>query len=54
MAITGKCLKCRESKDLIDAEEITMKNGRKSIKGKCPDCKSGVMRFGGLKEGETL
>ena len=54
MAITGNCLKCKEPKDLVNSEEVTMKNGRKAIKGDCPDCNRGIMRFGGLKEGETL
>ncbi|MDB6024370.1 MAG: hypothetical protein JWM68_593 [Verrucomicrobiales bacterium] len=34
----GYCVKCKAKKEIIDAVEETMKNGRKAIKGKCPTC----------------
>jgi len=34
----GYCVKCKAKKDIVDAVEETMKNGRKAIKGKCPTC----------------
>ena len=31
----GYCLKCKAKKEMKEANEITMKNGRKAMKGKC-------------------
>lgn len=39
----GYCFKCKAKKEIADAVEETMKNGRKAIKGKCPTC--GVVMF---------
>jgi len=38
MSETGFCMKCKAPKEIKEAQEITMKNGRNAIKGKCPDC----------------
>tara|TARA_R110001583_G_scaffold42733_2_gene135828 strand:- start:1786 stop:1890 length:105 start_codon:yes stop_codon:yes gene_type:complete len=32
---------------MIDAAETTMKNGRKAMKGKCPECGTGMFRIMG-------
>jgi hypothetical protein len=34
----GYCVKCKAKKEISNGVEETMKNGRKAIKGKCPDC----------------
>jgi len=34
----GYCVKCKAKKEIVDAAEVTTKNGRKAIKGKCPTC----------------
>jgi len=34
----GYCVKCKAKKEIIDSVEVTTKNGRKAIKGKCPTC----------------
>lgn len=39
----GYCVKCKAKKEIADAVEELMKNGRKAIKGKCPTC--GVVMF---------
>jgi hypothetical protein len=39
----GYCVKCKAKKEIVDAVEETMKNGRKAIKGRCPTC--GVVMF---------
>src|SRR5216117_3246728 len=44
----GYCVKCKAKKEIIDAVEETMKNGRKAIKGKCPTC--GTVMFKILAE----
>jgi uncharacterized Zn finger protein (UPF0148 family) len=41
--VEGYCVKCKAKKVIVDAVEEVMKNGRKAIKGKCPDC--GVVMF---------
>jgi uncharacterized Zn finger protein (UPF0148 family) len=50
----GYCVKCKAKKEIVDAVEETMKNGRKAIKGRCPSC--GVVMFkilGGKPARET-
>ena len=39
----GYCVKCKAKKEIADAVEELMKNGRRAIKGKCPT--SGVVMF---------
>ena len=34
----GYCVKCKAKKEIVDAVEEVMKNGRRAIKGKCPTC----------------
>jgi len=39
----GYCVKCKAKKEIAEAVEEVMKNGRRAIKGKCPTC--GVVMF---------
>ena len=34
----GYCVKCKGKKEIANAQEVTMKNGRPAVKGVCPDC----------------
>jgi len=43
----GYCVKCKAKKEMKDAKEVTMKNGRKAMKGSCPDCGTGMYRIMG-------
>ena len=36
------CVKCKAKKDMADAKEVKMKNGRPAMKGKCGDCGCGM------------
>ncbi|MFH1094248.1 MAG: DUF5679 domain-containing protein [Candidatus Omnitrophota bacterium] len=45
--LTAYCVKCKQKKNIADAKETTMKNGRKAMKGKCPDCGTGMFRIMG-------
>jgi len=45
----GYCVKCKAKKEIIDAVEETMKNGRKAIKGKCPTCGTVMFKILGGK-----
>ena len=47
--VTLYCLKCRKSKEVDKPEEVTMKNGGKGLKAKCPDCSTKMFKFLGKK-----
>ena len=39
------CVKCKAKKEIKDPEKVTMKTGRPAMKGKCPDCGTGLYRI---------
>ena len=45
--MTGYCLKCREHREMRQAEEVTLKNGRAATRGKCGECRTTMFRMGG-------
>jgi len=45
----GYCVKCKAKKEIVDAVEELMKNGRKAIKGKCPTCGTVMFKILGGK-----
>lgn len=45
----GYCVKCKSKKEIAEAVEETMKNGRKAIKGKCPTCGTVMFKILGGK-----
>ena len=50
----GYCVKCKASKEIVETVEVTMKNGRKAIKGKCPTCGTVMFKIlGGKAATET-
>ena len=42
------CVKCKQKRE-FDGEEVTMKNGRKAARGKCPVCGTTLNRILGNK-----
>ncbi len=40
------CLKCRTQRDMKDAKEVTMKNGKPATSGSCPVCGTKMYRIG--------
>jgi hypothetical protein len=48
-ATEAYCVKCREKREMANAEEVTMKNGRKAMQGKCPVCGTKLFRILGGK-----
>jgi len=42
----GYCVKCKAKKEIKDAQEITMKNGRPATQGLCPDCGTKIFKIG--------
>ena len=49
--MNGYCLKCRESREMQEAEEVTLKNGRTATRGKCGECQSTIFRMGRIMTG---
>ena len=45
MATTGFCVKCKKKREMKDAKEVVMKNKRRAMKGKCPECGTGMYRI---------
>jgi len=43
--VQGYCVKCKEKRNMEDAKEVEMKNGRKAMKGKCPVCGTGMFKI---------
>ncbi len=40
------CLKCRASREVVDPEQVTLRNGRPATKGRCSKCNASVFRIG--------
>ena len=40
------CLKCRDHREVDNAEAVTLKNGRPATRGKCATCGATVFRIG--------
>jgi hypothetical protein len=49
----GYCVKCKAKKEIVDAVEEVMKNGRKAIKGKCPTWGTVMFKILGGKASAT-
>ncbi len=45
MAEVAYCMKCKEKREMKDTQEVTMKNGRKALKGKCNVCGTGMYKI---------
>ena len=45
----GYCVKCKAKKEIVNAVEEVMKNGRRAIKGKCPTCGTVMFKILGGK-----
>jgi len=39
------CVKCKAKREMKGAEEVTMKNSRKALKGTCPTCGTGMFKI---------
>ena len=39
------CVKCKAKKEMKEPQNVKMKNGRSAMKGKCPDCGTGLYRI---------
>ena len=50
----GYCLKCREKREMQDPQEVTLKNGRPAMQGKCAVCGTKITVIGGKKAAEKI
>jgi hypothetical protein len=41
----GYCVKCRERVDMEEEENVTMRNKKKAIRGKCSICGTTIFRI---------
>ncbi len=41
----GYCVKCRAKAEMTSTEEVTMKNGKQAMKGKCSTCGTGMFKI---------
>jgi len=39
------CVKCKAKKEMQEGKEEMLKNGRRAMKGKCPDCGTTLCRI---------
>lgn len=44
--MTGYCLKCRESREIREPEQVILKNGRPAVRGTCAVCGTRMFRIG--------
>jgi len=44
----GYCVKCKAKRNMSNTQEVTMKNGRKALKGKCSSCGTGMYKILGM------
>jgi hypothetical protein len=43
---SGYCVKCKATREIKDAKQITMKNGRPATQGICPVCGTKIFKIG--------
>ena len=46
MAAEAYCVKCKTKREIKDAQQITMKNGRPATQGSCPVCGTKMFKIG--------
>jgi len=47
--VKGHCMKCKEAREMKDAKQTKMKNGRDAIKGTCMKCGTKMFKIGKLE-----
>ncbi len=45
MDVEAYCMKCKATRKMNDAQEVTMENGRRAAKGICPVCGTKMTKF---------
>ena len=44
-AVEAYCVKCKAKREMKDAKQVEMANGRKAMKGTCPKCGTGMFKI---------
>lgn len=52
-ALTAYCLGCKAHRNIKDPEQVRMKNGRSSVRGRCVVCGRKVFRMGKMPVAAT-
>jgi len=47
--VTGYCMKCKTQREINNAKQITMKNGRPATEGTCLVCGTRMFKIGASK-----
>jgi hypothetical protein len=47
--VEGYCMKCKEKREMEDANADKMKNGRDCVKGKCSKCGTKMFKIGKME-----
>jgi len=42
----GYCVKCKAKREIKEAKDIVMKNGRPATQGLCPECGTKIFKIG--------
>ncbi|MCD6590725.1 MAG: hypothetical protein J7K72_02005 [Candidatus Aenigmarchaeota archaeon] len=45
--VEAYCVKCRKKVEIKNPQNVTLKNGKKAVKGVCPNCGTKVFKIGG-------
>jgi hypothetical protein len=48
--VEAYCVKCKAKKEMSNAKEEELKNGRQALKGNCPTCNTVMCRILGKKK----
>ncbi len=47
--VEGHCMKCKTSRQIKDAKQVKMKNGRDAVKGTCMKCGTKMFKIGKME-----
>ncbi len=45
--VEAYCVKCKQKREMKDAKQVTMKNGKNAMQGVCPSCGTKMFKIGG-------
>lgn len=48
--VEGHCMKCKEKREIKNAKQTMMKNGREAIQGTCTKCGTKMFKIGKLED----
>ena len=50
----GYCVKCKEKREIKDAKEVKLDNGRTAMKGTCPVCGTKLTKIMGMDAAKAM